>query len=124
MVTKIFTDEVLDSIPAKIEAGLCRKQIAQDIGVSVESLQVTCCRHGISLRRKGWVAKVRKSRNKHQRLLIAAELIARLRERAERHGVTECHLVTRLLELIVEDDLFDAILDDTVEVKGIEHAAA
>ena len=37
--------------------------------------------------------------------------MSRLRQRAEAIGVDEAELVTKLLEVIAQDDLFDAVLD-------------
>jgi hypothetical protein len=47
----IFTPEVLAQIPNWVEHGLSREEIAKRIGCKLSSLQVTCCRQGISLRR-------------------------------------------------------------------------
>jgi hypothetical protein len=47
-----FTPERLEQIQNLVERGLNRQQIAEMIGVTVGSLQVTCSRLGISLRRQ------------------------------------------------------------------------
>jgi hypothetical protein len=44
-----FTDEVLNNIPIWLEEGLNRDQIADRIGCSPNSLQVSCSKRGISL---------------------------------------------------------------------------
>jgi hypothetical protein len=46
-----FTPERFEQIKNLVERGICREQIAETIGVTVGSLQVTCSRVGISLRR-------------------------------------------------------------------------
>src|SRR5262249_33061644 len=46
-----FTPERLEQIRNLVERGMSREQIAETIGVTVGSLQVTCSRHGISLKR-------------------------------------------------------------------------
>ena len=46
-----FTPERLEQIKNLVERGMCREEIAETIGVTLGSLQVTCSRHGISLRR-------------------------------------------------------------------------
>src|SRR6516225_8065554 len=46
-----FTPERLRQIKNLVERGLSREQIAETIGVTLGSLQVTCSRLGISLRR-------------------------------------------------------------------------
>ena len=47
-----FTPERLEQIKNLVERGLNRQQIAETIGVTLGSLQVTCSRLGISLRRR------------------------------------------------------------------------
>jgi hypothetical protein len=47
-----FTTERLEQIQNLVERGLNRQQIAEMIGATVGSLQVTCSRLGISLRRR------------------------------------------------------------------------
>src|SRR5215813_8689017 len=46
-----FTPERFEQIRNLVERGISREQIADTIGVTVGSLQVTCSRHGISLKR-------------------------------------------------------------------------
>jgi len=50
---KIFTDEVLASIPAMIAGGMKRDAIAEKLGTTVASLQVKCSIAGVSLRPPG-----------------------------------------------------------------------
>jgi len=51
-----FTPERLQQIRNLVERGMSREQIAETIGVTLGSLQVTCSRMGISLRRPHCVA--------------------------------------------------------------------
>jgi DNA-binding transcriptional regulator YiaG len=46
-----FTPQVIEQIKESVEAGISRDEIANRVGVTVGSLQVTCSRLGISLRR-------------------------------------------------------------------------
>ena len=46
-----FTPERIQQIKSLVERGTCREEIAELIGVTVGSLQVTCSRLGVSLRR-------------------------------------------------------------------------
>src|SRR6516225_12481443 len=46
-----FTPERLQQIKNLVERGISREQIAETIGVTLGSLQVTCSRLGVSLRR-------------------------------------------------------------------------
>jgi hypothetical protein len=61
-----FTPERFEQIRNLVERGMSREQIAETIGVTVGSLQVTCSRLGISLRRpilNNGVAYAARSRN-------------------------------------------------------------
>ena len=44
-------------------------------------------------------------------LQLSEVAVSRLRQRGEATGMTEAALVTNLLEVIAQDDLFDAVLD-------------
>jgi len=46
-----FTSQVIEQIKESVAAGIGREEIANRVGVTVGSLQVTCSRLGISLRR-------------------------------------------------------------------------
>jgi hypothetical protein len=48
---RLFTTEVLASIPGLVAEGLGTEEIARRIGCKINSLRVTCSRHKISLRR-------------------------------------------------------------------------
>jgi hypothetical protein len=47
-----FTPERFEQIKNLVERGISREEIAETIGVTLGSLQVTCSRMGISLRRR------------------------------------------------------------------------
>ena len=47
-----FTPEAIDKIKELVAQGASREEIASLLGVTVGSLQVTCSRLGISLRRR------------------------------------------------------------------------
>ena len=44
-------------------------------------------------------------------LQLSRVAMSRLRQRAEATGMTEAELVTTLIEMIAQDDLYDAVLD-------------
>jgi hypothetical protein len=46
-----FTSQIIEQIKESVAAGIGREEIANRVGVTVGSLQVTCSRLGISLRR-------------------------------------------------------------------------
>jgi hypothetical protein len=78
------TPERFEQIRNLVERGLSREQIAETIGVTVGSLQVTCSRHGISLRRpklNNGVGHAPRSRNDTPAQDRRAQLALRLRYR-------------------------------------------
>jgi hypothetical protein len=79
-----FTPERFEQIRNLVERGMSREQIAETIGVTVGSLQVTCSRHGISLKRpklKSGVAHAPLSRNDTPAQDRRAQLALQLRYR-------------------------------------------
>jgi hypothetical protein len=79
-----FTPERFEQIRNLVERGMSREQIAETIGVTVGSLQVTCSRHGISLKRpklNNGVARAPRSRNDTPAQDRRAQLALRLRYR-------------------------------------------
>jgi len=79
-----FTPERFEQIRNLIERGMSHEQIAETIGVTVGSLQVTCSRHGISLRRpklNNGVEHAPRSRNDTPAQDRRAQLALRLRYR-------------------------------------------
>jgi hypothetical protein len=105
----VFTEMVLAKIPLWIVDGWTLDAIAIHIGTSTSSLEATCSRLGISL--KG--AKQPQSKRTKEELVL--RLPKRLSEQLERRALdlsmsTE-HLAVVLLNQIVIDDLFEAVLD-------------
>jgi len=79
-----FTPERFGQIRNLVERGMSREQIAETIGVTVGSLQVTCSRHGISLKRpklNNGIAHAPRSRNDTPAQDRRAQLALRLRYR-------------------------------------------
>jgi hypothetical protein len=123
----ILTAEVLASIPVLVQQGMAAEAIAARIGCTVGTLRVRCCHAGISLRVPkearvlSLVSLVPASpKPPPKRFFAFAEpttlelskvAMSRLRQRAEATGMTEAELVTKLLEVIAQDDLYDAVLD-------------
>jgi transcriptional regulator with XRE-family HTH domain len=105
---KIFTDEVLAQIPELVGQGLSRAEIAERLGCKRSSLQTVCSINGISLwhrdRRRVWDGPLT--------LALKPQTLARLQKRAEASGISEAKLASRLLDLIVKEDLYDAVLDE------------
>ena len=125
----ILTKTVMAGIPVLVQQGMAAEAIAARIGCTVGTLRVRCCHAGISLRVPkearvlSLVSLVPASLKPPQpkRFFAFAEpttlelskvAMSRLRQRAEATGMTEAELVTKLLEVIAQDDLYDAVLDN------------
>ena len=108
---KVLTQEKYDSVPALLEQRLDRTQIAALFGVTLGSLQVQCSRHGISLRQGGQRAPCRNLLLADAKLDLSKTIMIALREKARSMGVNEVRLVSDLVETIVTDDLYSAVLD-------------
>jgi hypothetical protein len=109
---RIYTDEALAQLPALLEQGLSREQIAEQIGGKVSSLQVVCSRKGISLSRRDRRRRPTIEPDADLTLQVKAQTMARLQQRAEATGTSETKLASRLLDLIAKEDLYDAVLDE------------
>ena len=120
----ILTKPVLASIPTLVEQGLNTQAIAARLGCKVSTLKVRCSQAQISLRVPKEVkvvplAPAPKPPEQKQSyafavpttLQLSRVAMSRLRQRAEATGMTEAALVTKLLEVIAQDDLYDAVLD-------------
>jgi hypothetical protein len=112
--TKIYTDEKLAEIPALLEQGLTRAQIAEQFGGKVNSLQVVCSKKGISLWRQDRSRKPVELPDVELTIWLKDQTLERLRQRAEVNGLTKSELASRLLNLIASENLFDAVLDEAL----------
>ena len=128
----IFTDAVLALIPTLVAQNVPPAEIAERVGCTFGTLKVRCSEHKISLRTPNWrdrrkqrvaepkattVTMLPRPVSNPQPLTVPSSLMlsrvamSRLRQRAEATGMTEAELVTTLIEMIAQDDLFDAVLD-------------
>jgi len=89
-------------IPALVDEGLSDWEIADRMGWTVGTLRVRCCQLKISLRRKNV--------NRRQFVLPQA-IFDQLHRRAAMMGVSTGALATELLQAIVRDGLYNAVLD-------------
>ena len=127
----ILTKDVMAGIPVLVQQGLNAEAIAARLGCTVGTLKVRCSQAQISLRVPKEVKVVplvplvpephRPNRHKQERcfgfavpttLQLSRVAMSRLRQRAEAIGMTEDELVTTLIEVIAQDDLYDAVLDN------------
>lgn len=102
----ILTREVLAGIPALVEQGLRKGDIAERLGCKESTLAVRCSNAGISLRRPK-----RLELRDGVPLTLSRETIASLNARAAADGCSAAQLVSDLLETIARDCLYDAVLD-------------
>src|SRR6476620_2997429 len=126
----ILTKDVMAGIPVLVQQGLNTEAIAARLGCNVGTLKVRCSQAGISLRVPKEVKVVPMvplvpapkppTPPKQRRcfafavpttLQLSKVAMSRLRQRAEATGMTEAELVTTLIEVIAQDDLYDAVLD-------------
>jgi len=109
---KIFTPEVLSSIPGMVKQNMKPGEIAEKIGCKAASLKVTCSNYGISLRRPGVMKGVAKRRRESRPLILSKSAVVALHLQAEIRRVDVNALARNLLETIVRDKLINAVLDD------------
>ena len=114
-------------IPVLVQQGLNAEAIAARLGCTIGTLKVRCSQAQISLRVPKEVkvvplvpAPTPPKPPKQKRcvgfavpttLQLSKVAMSRLRQRAEAMGTTEADLVTTLIEVIAQDDLYDAVLD-------------
>jgi hypothetical protein len=140
----ILTEAVLASIPTLVEQGLNTEAVAARLGCTVATLKVRCSQARISLRvpRELKVvplvplvpvlSPIKPPEPPKQKrsyafalpttLKLSRVAMARLCERAAATGITEAQLATDLLEMIAQDDLYDAVLDN--KAKNEQHGAS
>src|SRR5580765_7220668 len=130
----ILTKDVMAGIPVLVQQGLKTEAIAARLGCTVSTLKVRCSQAQISLRVPKEVKVVPLAplaplvpeptplEPPKQELCVGLAVpttlqlsrvaMSRLRQRAEAMGTTEDDLVTTLIEVIAQDDLYDAVLDN------------
>ena len=123
----ILTKDVMARIPVLVQQGLDAEAIAARLGCNVSTLRVRCSQSQISLRVPKEVKVVQlvpkpeppKSPKQKRSYVFALPTtlqlsrvaMSRLRQRAKAIGVNEAELASDLLEMIAQDDLYDAVLD-------------
>ena len=136
---KLFTSDVINRIEPWLDAGLSPTAIAEKIGCTLGTLRVRCSQINIKLRRKmrgrGQDAELQSPRRASSQtdermnarlstqttdpieqggyfaLRLPQQILGKLRMRAALEGVSEGVLAGMLLEVIVKDDLYEAVLD-------------
>jgi hypothetical protein len=106
-----LTQDKYDSIPALLAQGMNKAAIAEQFGVKPNTLVVQCSRRGISLSRRGPKGRKRTLTLPEAPLDLADATMVALREKARTMGTDAVRLARDLLETIVADDLYTAVLD-------------
>jgi hypothetical protein len=109
-MAKIFTPQVYLEISNLVAQGCCAAEIADKIGCKLTSLRVKCSQQGISLRRE---SKLPSENRPLGRLTVklSRHAAVRLQQQAEKQKVSGAKLVAALLEAIVRDNLYEAVID-------------
>jgi hypothetical protein len=111
----ILTQQAYDTIPKLVETGMSAVQIAQSLGVTPSTLMVQCSKRRISLRRGGPLLKRRPLHLGPVPLPLQDSTMSDLRMFARKRGIDEAKLAARLLEIIVSENLYAAVLDEARE---------
>ena len=107
-----ITDEMYATIPGLIAQGLTHFEIAAQFGVKPNSLKVLCSHRGISLRKGGRRLPRTTLSLPDERLPLGDDVLRSLRETASLMGRPPAWLTSDLLEKIVTDSLYMAVLDE------------
>jgi hypothetical protein len=108
-----ITDEMFARIPALLHEGTTKAEIAAMYGVTLGTLTVLCSRRGTSLRKGGSLPRRTNLTLPDQPLLLSDGVLKSLREATRTMGKdSTAGLVSDLLEKIVSDGLYKAVLDE------------
>ena len=108
-----ITDDMFARIPALLLEGMTKVEIAAMYGVTLGTLVVQCCRHGISLRKGGRLLPKRTNLTlRDEPLSLSDSVLKSLRETARLMGTSTARLAGDLLEKIASDGLYKAVLDE------------
>ena len=110
MSWSILTKHVLHHVvPGLVADGLNGSAIAARLGCKVSTLTVRCSQEQISLRRGG------RYRDPYSIVRLNRAAMTLVSEHATKRGMTSSAIVTELIETIVRDNLYDAVLDTEKE---------
>jgi hypothetical protein len=116
--SKTFTPAGILLINRLRDEGRSPAEIAEKLGCALGTLRVRCSQLGISLRQQKhtkWRTLpdvLQRERGEELTIALSARAIDQLRRRAASIGWTEARLVSELLKVIAQDDLYDAVLDE------------
>ncbi len=101
-------------IPVWLRGGASKEDVAEALGTSVGSLEAVCSNRSISLSRKAYndTGAPAPDLNAALRKQLQGDAWAKLCVVARSRRMSGGRLVVLMLEYIVNDDLFEAVLDD------------
>ena len=110
---RIFTPQVFSRISSLVDQGLGAPEIADTIGCNLGSLRVRCSQQGISLRRHSRPRVASQSKPQGQlTICLRGSAAVHLYQQASKRGISASRFAVALLEAIVQDNLYDAVIDD------------
>jgi hypothetical protein len=105
----------MSQIRSLVAQGAAATEIAKAIGCTLGTLRVKCSQSGISLRRRNPAAPRKASVSKRLSFALSNDVAIRLKQRAENKKMTTEDFAVALLEAIVRDNLYDAVIDGGIE---------
>jgi len=113
----LFSAAVFTQIARMVEQGLDAREIAAQIGCTLGSLRVKCSQYGISLRRNS--ARVNDlTLPVRLNITISNDIALHLQRQGLKEGLPRTKLAALLIETIVQDELYHAVLDHESMVDG------
>ena len=112
-MAKIFTPQVFARISSLVAQGVGAAEIADRIGCTLDSLRVKCSQQGISLRRRSRLALVGTPQGRLT-IKLCDDTAVLLQQQATKQGISGPRFAAALLEAIVRDNLYDAVIDQDV----------
>jgi hypothetical protein len=116
-MARIFTPQVFSEIRNLVAQGWSAAEIAERIGCTLNSLRVKCSQQGICLRRQSKLAST-EGPNGQLTIKLSGNTAVLLQQQAGKQGISGTRFATVLLEAIVRDNLYDAVIDQ--EIRGDE----
>ena len=128
MPKKIYTPEVLASIPHMVADGLKADEIAAVIGTTTDALRVRCPQAKISLKRPKEEPEEPEIEEEEPpvdvrsfgvrlstiqiKVKVDNDTLALISMRAEQKGTTVDAITARVLAAVARDNLYDAVIDE------------
>jgi len=109
--SRIFSPPVYLEIARLVAQGLTAAEIADRIGCKLGTLRVRCSQYGISLRRNSGVGPSEGASSFRLSIRLSQATVQRLHKQARKAQTSGAKLAAELLEAIVRDELYGAVLD-------------